>query len=46
MHINTQRLNNKSDTTASDFGDIQAPINLRPGYYCSRIEYGKIVRWI
>lgn len=46
MHINIQGLNNKSDTTASDFGDIRAPINLRPGYYCLRPEYAKKIRWM
>lgn len=32
MNINIQGLNNKSDITASDFGDIRTPINLRLGY--------------
>jgi len=46
MYINIQGLNNKSETTASDLGDIQAPINLRPGYYCLRPQCAKRIRWM
>lgn len=46
MHINIQGLNNKLDTIASDFGDIQAPIKLNVGYYCLRPEYAKKIKWI
>lgn len=46
MHINIQGINSNSGTTASDFGDIQAPINLMPGYYCLRPECVKKIRWM
>lgn len=44
MRINIQGINNKSDTTASDSGDMQAPINLMPEYHCLRAEYVKKIR--